>query len=69
MMYLKDMGIEDYIRSEVEPDTLCKLKIKGEWKDYKMVTDEYDWLEVVIPLESGVYHISVLDIMIMLGRM
>lgn len=69
MIRRSEIGIEDYIRSEEYPDTLCKLKIKGEWKDYKMVSDEYDWLEVVIPLESGVYHISVLDIMILLGRM
>lgn len=64
---LKDIGIEDCIRKPEDPDKICLLKIKGEWNEYKMVKDEYDWLEVVLPLKGGTYRISLLDINILLG--
>lgn len=70
MFKLKDIGIEDCKRSEEKPDEICLLKINGRWDEYKMVTDEYDWLEVVFPLETGTYQVvSLLDINILLGRL
>lgn len=68
MIKLSDIGIEDCIRSEEKPDKLCMLKIKGEYKEFEMVTGEHGWLEVVMSLEGGISIIPLLDINIMLGR-
>lgn len=66
-MYLKDMGIEEYKRKPENPDEICLLKIKGEWNEYKMVTDQDNWLEVILPLDGKTYRISLLDIDIMIN--
>lgn len=68
MIKLKDIGIEDCRRKPENPDKACLLKINGKWNEYKMVTDEYGWLEVVLPLENGTYYISLLNINTMLRR-
>lgn len=68
MIRLKDIGIEDCKRKPEDPDEICLLKINGEWNEYKMITDEFNWLVVILPLESGTYEISLLDILILLGR-
>ena len=68
MIKLKDIGIEDCKRKPEDPDKVCLLKIKGEWNEYKMITDQDNWLEVILTLDGGTYYISLLDIDILLGR-
>jgi hypothetical protein len=68
MIYLKDVGIEDFIRNQQSPDESCILKINGEYKEYKITEDEFGWLYVILPLDDGIHHISLLNISMLLNK-
>lgn len=67
-MRLQDIGIQDYKRKPDDFNNICLVKINGRWNEYRMITDIYGWLKVVISIESGTYYVSLLDMAILLGR-